>query len=76
MAHFYGKLRNHIHNVKTLTGTKSRGFTSEAMSRNGKIVVELHHTDGMDIFSVRQEQHMGNGINREIACGEIGKPIN
>lgn len=76
MAHFYGKVNGQAKTEATRRGSKNTGLTTVAASWKGAIRTELYVDDeGDDAFRIYEQQWHGNGIDRVIAEGKLGKAM-
>jgi len=74
MSHFYAKISNSARkNAPTARGHKTTGVDVEACGWGGKVVTILRHVDGVDVFEVWMQSHMGEGESFMICEGVVGK---
>ena len=72
MSHYYATIpRSARRTVPTARGHKSTGIAAEVASYKGAIIVELHHEDGKDCFTVCRIPWLGIGNYEKLAEGTL-----
>lgn len=76
MSHFYGTVRGQAQTEATRRGNAKGGLRVIAASWNGAITVRLYvDKDGDDAFIINEITWGGQGRERRIAQGKIGKDV-